>query len=424
MKCILDIKGRWIIDSRGTPTLEVDVILEDDVIGTASVPSGASRGKYEALELRDGEKEFFGKGVKKAIEIINDIVATELIGKDVFLQEEIDETLINADGTENKSKLGANTILAVSLACCRAASNAAGIPLYRYIGGMCATTLPVPFFNVINGGVHADTELDIQEFMIVPSGFSSFSQSIQAASEIIHALKSRLKKKGYSTAVGDEGGFAPNMKTPEEALDVLMDAVKEAGYKIGEEVYLAMDVAASHLFEDGVYHLRGVGKSLDKEALLKYYTKLIKNYPIVSIEDPFSQDDWDGWSTFTKEVGEKIQVLGDDIFVTNPKRIKEGIQRNAANALLIKVNQIGTFTETKKAFLMAKEAGWESMISHRSGETEDTFIADLAVGLCVSQIKAGSLCRSERVAKYNRLLRIEEELGKAARFATPKWQKR
>lgn len=424
MKCILDIKARQILDSRGVPTLEVDVILEDDVMGTASVPSGASVGKYEAVELRDGERAFLGKGVQKAVRLVNDEVCTELIGKDVFAQEEIDRTLIELDGTENKGRLGANTTLAVSLACCRAAANALGLPLYRYIGGVCATTLPVPFLNVINGGAHADNDLDVQEFMLVPAGLPSFSEAIKAASEIIHALRTLLKKKGLLTAVGDEGGFAPQLRFPEEALDLLLDAVKEAGYKEGDEVFFALDIAASHLLEDGLYHFRGCGKSMDTESLLQYYLKLLKEYPILSIEDAFSQDDWEGWSMLTAEVGESVQIVGDDLFVTNPERVREGIRRKAANAVLIKTNQIGTFTETRRTFHCAREAGWECMISHRSGETEDTFIADLAVGLLCTQIKAGSLCRSERVAKYNRLLRIEEELGKAAHFAKIKWQRK
>ncbi len=419
MSKISKIKAREVLDSRGNPTIEVEVWLESGFFGRASIPSGASTGKHEALELRDKDSErYFGKGVQKAVFNVNEIIAPQLEGLESSRQVEIDQMLCELDGTENKSKLGANAILGVSLACARATAEEFGIPLFAYIGGVRARVLPVPFMNVINGGVHADNPLDFQEFMIVPWGGDSFSSALRMGAETYHSLKSVLKEKKLSVSVGDEGGFAPQIKSPEEALDYLIKAIEKAGYKPGEDVAIAMDVAASELYEgDGVYKLTGLGKKMDRNELLKYYETLVKNYPIILIEDPFSEDDPEGFKLIVETLGDKIQIVGDDIFVTNPKRIEWGIKERLANAVLIKLNQIGTLTETISAVELAYKYNWNCMISHRSGETEDTFIADLAVALNTGQIKTGAPARSERVAKFNQLLRIEEYLGSSAIFA-------
>jgi len=416
---ISSIKAREILDSRGNPTIEVEVWLESGFYGRASVPSGASTGKHEALELRDKDpKRYFGKGVQKAVFNVNEIIAPQLEGFESSKQAEIDMMLCELDGTENKSKLGANAILGVSLACARATAEEFGMPLFAYIGGLRARVLPVPFMNVINGGVHADNPLDFQEFMIAPWGAENFSSALRMGVETYQALKNVLKEKGLSVSVGDEGGFAPQIKSPEEALDYLIKAIEKAGYKPGEDVAIAMDVAASEFYEEnGIYNLSGLGKKMNREELLKYYEKLVKNYPIISIEDPFSEDDPEGFKLIKSHLGDKIQIVGDDIFVTNPKRIEWGIKEKLANAVLIKLNQIGTLTETISAVELAYKNNWKCMISHRSGETEDTFIADLAVALNTGQIKTGAPARSERVAKFNQLLRIEEYLGSSAIFA-------
>lgn len=414
---ISHVKAREILDSRGNPTIEVEVWLESGFFGRVAIPSGASTGKYEALELRDNEPQrYFGKGVQKAVFNVNEIIAPQIEGLESSKQVEIDRILCDLDGTENKSKLGANAILGVSLACAKATAEELGIPLFVYIGGLRARTLPVPFMNVINGGVHADNPLDFQEFMIVPWGAESFSHSLRMGVETYHALKKILKEKNLNTSVGDEGGFAPDIKSPESALDYLMKAIEKAGYKPGEDIAIAMDVAASELYEKGMYILKGLDKKMDREELLRFYEKLVNNYPIISIEDPFSEDDMEGFKLITQSLGDKIQIIGDDIFVTNPKKIKWGIEEKLANAVLIKPNQIGTLTETISAVELAYENGWNCMISHRSGETEDTFIVDLAVGLNTGQIKTGAPARSERVAKFNRLLRIEEYLDLSANF--------
>jgi enolase len=419
MSKISHIKAREILDSRGNPTIEVEVWLESGFYGRASIPSGASTGKHEALELRDKDpKRYFGKGVQKAVFNVNEIIAPQLEGFESSKQVEIDQMLCELDGTENKSKLGANAILGVSLACAKATAEEFGLPLFAYIGGLRARTLPVPFMNIINGGAHADNPLDFQEFMIVPWGGDSFSTALRMGAETYHSLKSLLKEKGLSTSIGDEGGFAPQIKSPEEALDFLVKAIEKAGYKPGEDIAIAMDVAPSELYEGkGIYNFSGLGKKMDREELLKYYEKLVKNYPIILIEDPFAEDDPEGFKLITKSLGNKIQIVGDDIFVTNPKRIEWGIKEKLANAVLIKLNQIGTLTETISAVELAYKNHWNCMISHRSGETEDTFIADLAVALNTGQIKTGAPARSERVAKFNQFLRIEEYLGSAAIFA-------
>ncbi|PMP68115.1 MAG: phosphopyruvate hydratase [Thermodesulfobacterium geofontis] len=419
MSKISHIRAREILDSRGNPTIEVEVWLESGFHGRASVPSGASTGKHEALELRDKDpKRYYGKGVQKAVFNVNEIIAPQLEGFESSKQVEIDQMLCELDGTENKSKLGANAILGVSLACARATAEEFGMPLFAYIGGLRARTLPVPFMNVINGGVHADNSLDFQEFMIVPWGGDSFFSALRMGAETYHALKSLLKEKNLGISVGDEGGFAPKIKSPEEALDYLVKAIEKAGYKPGEDIAIAMDVAASELYEGkGIYKLSGLGKKMNREELLKYYEKLVKNYPIISIEDPFSEDDPEGFKLITESLGDKIQIVGDDIFVTNPKKIEWGIKENLANAVLIKLNQIGTLTETISAVELAYKNNWNCMISHRSGETEDTFIADLAVALNTGQIKTGAPARGERVSKFNQLLRIEEYLGSSAIFA-------
>jgi len=418
MSQITDIYAREILDSRGNPTLEVEVFTEAGVMGRAAVPSGASTGEREALELRDGDKSrYLGKGVRKAVDNVNEIIAAEIAGMEVTDQIGIDQKMLDLDGTEYKSKLGANAILGVSLAVAKAAAEEAGLPLYQYIGGCNAKELPVPMMNIINGGAHADNNVDIQEFMIMPVGAASFAEALRMGAEIFHALKVVLKGKGYNTAVGDEGGFAPNLKSNEEALEVIMEAIKAAGYKPGEEVLLALDVASSELFKDGVYTLENEKDSKKTSAqLIDFYENLVNKYPIISIEDGMAENDWDGWKLMTDRLGKRIQIVGDDLFVTNPKILKEGIQKGIANSILIKLNQIGSLTETLDAIEMAKRAGYTCVISHRSGETEDTTLADLAVAVNAGQIKTGSLCRTDRVAKYNQLLRIEDELDATAIF--------
>jgi len=418
MSAIIYIWGRQILDSRGNPTVEVEVGLESGVVATAAVPSGASTGSREALELRDGEQSWHGKGVTKAVENINEIIAPELEGLESLDQMYIDQIMLEIDGTDNKSKLGANAILGVSMAVARASAEELGVPLFAYLGGVNAHILPVPLMNVINGGAHADNNLEIQEFMIVPAGFDSFSAAYQAGSEIYHTLKKILKERGLSTAVGDEGGFAPNLKTHAEALEILVEAIEKTGYKPGEQVFLAIDAAASEFFKDGKYQFEG--KSRTSGEMIEYYKGLIDKFPIVSIEDGLAEGDWEGWAKMRAELGDRIQLVGDDIFVTNPKMIARGIEENVANAVLIKLNQIGTVTETLQAVEMAHRAGWNTVISHRSGETADTFIADLAVAVNSGQIKTGAPCRIERVEKYNQLLRIEEFLDEVAEFPEPK----
>lgn len=415
MSTIYEVYAREIFDSRGNPTLEVEVVLESGVVGRAMVPSGASTGEREALELRDGEKDrFLGKGVLNAMNNVNEIIAPKLEGQEVTEQTYIDNMLIELDGTENKSKLGANAILGVSMAVARAAANFLDLPLYRYLGGVRARELPVPQMNVINGGAHAQNPLDVQEFMIVPAGFDFYKDALRCGIEVFHALKDVLKSKGLTTGVGDEGGFAPQISSTRDALDMLLTATEKAGYKAGEDVLLALDTAASELYKDGKYSIEG--KTLSSAEFVAFYEGLIKDYPIVSIEDGLAQNDWDGWKLLTDTCGSKIQIVGDDIFVTNPKILMEGISKGIANSVLIKLNQIGTVTETMTTIEMAKRAGYTCVISHRSGETEDAFIADLAVAVNAGQIKTGSASRSERIAKYNQLLRIEDELGDVAVF--------
>jgi enolase len=414
LPAILDVIGREVLDSRGNPTVEAEVYLEDGSSGKAIVPSGASTGSREALELRDkDEKRYKGKGVIQAVKNINEIIAPELIGLESFDQYLIDKTMLEIDGTENKSRLGANAILAVSLAVARASANSLGIPLYSYLGGIQARELPVPLMNVINGGKHADNPLDFQEYMIVPLG-PSFKESLRWAVEVFHTLKSILKSKNLNTNVGDEGGFAPYIETNEEPLSILVDAIKKAGFEPGKDIALALDPAASEFYEDKKYVLKAEGKSLSSDEMISFLEYLIEKYPIVSIEDGLSEEDWDGWQKLTEKLGKKIQLVGDDIFVTNPKILAEGIEKGIANAILIKVNQIGTLTETFDTIRLAQQSGYKTVISHRSGETEDTFIADLAVAVNSGQIKTGSASRTDRIAKYNQLLRIEEELGEGA----------
>ena len=411
MSMIEEIIGRQILDSRGNPTVEVDVRLSSGVVGRAAVPSGASTGELEALELRDGDKDvYLGKSVHKALENIREHIAPELVGLDARDQTGIDRLMLALDGTENKGKLGANAILGVSLAVARAASEITELPLYRYIGGTSARELPVPMMNILNGGAHADNNLDIQEFMIMPVGASSFGEGLRASVEVFHALKGVLKSKGLSTSVGDEGGFAPNLETNAQALDLILEAITAAGYSAGKDFVLALDVASSEFYKDGVYDLVGEGKKFTAAEMVAYYADLVARYPIQSIEDGMAENDWDGWKLLTKELGSKIQLVGDDLFVTNPKILARGIKEGVANAILIKLNQIGTLTETLEAIQMAQRAGYKCIISHRSGETEDTTIADLAVATNAGQIKTGSACRTDRIAKYNQLLRIEEEL--------------
>lgn len=420
MSEIIDIQGREILDSRGTPTVEVDVALDDGSFGRAAVPSGASTGVHEAVELRDGDKSRFnGKGVLKAVEAVNTVLYDAVIGLDAAEQIEIDRTMIAADGTENKGKLGANAILGVSLAIAKAAAESAALPLYRYIGGTLAHVLPVPMMNILNGGKHADNPIDIQEFMIMPVGASSCREAIRMGAEVFQALKSNLKKAGMNTNVGDEGGFAPNIGSAKEALTFIVEAIKTAGYKPGEDVVLALDAASSEFYDesDKKYHLNGEGKVLSSAELVQYYAQLVSEFPIMSLEDGMAEDDWEGWDLLTKTLGSKIQLVGDDLFVTNTKRLKMGIERKVANSILVKVNQIGSLTETLEAVDMAHRAGYTAVLSHRSGETEDATIADIAVATGCGQIKTGSLSRSDRLAKYNQLIRIEEELGDTAVYA-------
>ena len=415
MSAIAEIRGREVFDSRGNPTVEAEVILESGAVGWAMVPSGASTGKSEALELRDGdESRFFGKGVLRAVDNINHEIAKRLKGMEADNQREIDLSLIDLDGTPNKSRLGANAILAVSLAVARAMANELGISLYEYIGGKFAGRLPVPLMNLINGGVHADNELDIQEFMIVPVCGGSFREALRAGVEVFHTLKSILKSKGLSINVGDEGGFAPQLSSTKQVLDLLISAIEKAGYKPGEEVFLALDCASSEFYSEGVYRLEG--KSMRLYDMIKFYEDLITEYPIFSIEDPLSEEDWEGWKELTSAFGKRVQLVGDDLFTTNPHLLRRGIEEGVANAILIKLNQIGTLTETLETIQIAKDAGYRTVISHRSGETEDPFIAHLAVGTNAGQIKTGSTSRSDRMAKYNELLRIEEELDYGAEF--------
>lgn len=411
------ILAREVLDSRGNPTIEVEVFLADGTTGRAMVPSGASTGAFEAVELRDGDKgRYLGKGVQTAVENVEEIIAPELIGLNVMDQVAIDQIMIELDGTPNKGKLGANAILGVSLACAHAAANYLGLPLYRYVGGVAATNLPVPMMNILNGGAHADNNVDIQEFMVMPVGAESFTEALRMGAEVFHSLKAVLKGRGLNTAVGDEGGFAPNLQSNEEAIQVIIEAIEKAGYKPGVDACIALDVAATELFKDGKYHLEGEGKVLDTDEMVAYYKDLVDKYPIISIEDALSEDEWDGWKKLTEALGDKVQLVGDDLFVTNTERLETGIERNIANSILIKVNQIGTLTETLNAIEMAKRAGYTAVISHRSGETEDTTIADLAVATNAGQIKTGAPSRTDRVAKYNQLLRIEEELDFTAQY--------
>lgn len=409
MSRILDVYAREILDSRGTPTIEVEVILESGVVGRAAVPSGASTGVHEAVELRDGDKaRYMGKGVLQAVQNVNQIIAEEIVGFSVFEQVEIDEAMIELDGTPNKGNLGANAILGVSMAVAKAAAEELGMPLYKYLGGISARELPVPMMNILNGGEHADNNVDIQEFMILPVGAPSFKEALRMGSEVYHNLKSVLKAKGLSTAVGDEGGFAPDLKSNEEALQIIMEAIEKAGYKAGEDILLGMDVASTELYKDGKYHLDG--KAITSTELIEYYAGLVEKYPIISIEDGMSEDDWEGWKALTERLGKKIQLVGDDLFVTNTARLAQGIEKGIGNSILVKVNQIGTLTETFATIEMAKRAGYTCVVSHRSGETEDATIADIAVAVNAGQIKTGAPARTDRVAKYNQLLRIEDEL--------------
>ena len=412
MSEIVGVNAREILDSRGNPTVEVDIVLESGAYGRAAVPSGASTGQREALELRDKEKRFSGKGVRKAVKNVQEKIAPKVIGIEAGRQVYIDDLMIRLDATKNKGKLGANAILGVSLAIAKAAAMESDLPLYRYIGGVGASELPVPMMNILNGGEHADNNLDIQEFMVMPAGASCFSEALRMGTEIFHSLKGLLKSKGLSISVGDEGGFAPDLGSNEEAIVLIMDAIKKAGYKAGKDVFIALDVAASELYSKGKY--RFDGKDVDSGRLIDFYAGLIEKYPVISIEDGLSENDWKGWEAMTSEIGEKVQIVGDDIFVTNKEIFSKGIEKGIGNSILIKLNQIGTLTETLEAIEMAKRAGYTAVVSHRSGETEDTTIADLAVAMNTGQIKTGSLSRTDRVVKYNRLLRIEEELGESA----------
>jgi enolase len=417
MTAIIDITGREILDSRGNPTVEVDVRLEDGSFGRAAVPSGASTGAHEAVELRDGGKRYGGKGVEKAVAAVNGELFEALCGMEAEDQVRIDAAMIALDGTPNKARLGANAILGISLAVAKAAAAAANLPLYRYVGGAKAQILPVPMMNIVNGGAHADNPIDFQEFMIMPVGASSFREGLRMGAEIFHTLKKALHDAGHNTNVGDEGGFAPNLKSPDEALGFISKAVEKAGYKLGEEIFFALDPASTEFFKKGKYELEGEGKSLSSDQMVKVYADLCTRYPIISIEDGMAEDDWDGWKALTDAIGKKVQLVGDDLFVTNPKRLKMGIDRATANAILVKVNQIGSLTETLEAVEMAHRAAYKAVMSHRSGETEDSTIADLAVATNCGQIKTGSLARSDRLAKYNQLLRIEEQLGDAGIYA-------
>ncbi|HFD2044099.1 TPA: phosphopyruvate hydratase [Clostridium perfringens] len=414
---IIDVVARQILDSRCFPTVEVEVYLEDGTVGRAAVPSGASTGIYEAVELRDGDKDkYLGKGVEKAVANVNDTIAEEIIGLNVLDQAYIDKTLIELDGTKNKGKLGANAILGVSLAVAQAASNYLGMPLYQYIGGVNAKVLPVPMMNIINGGSHADNSVDIQEFMIMPVGFDCFERAVRACAEVYHALKKTLNSKGYSTGVGDEGGFAPNLKSNAEAIEVILEAIEKAGYEPGKEFFIAIDAASSEYYKDGKYVLEHEGKTLTAAEMVDFFEDWVNKYPIISIEDGMAEEDWEGWKLMTERLGKKVQLVGDDLFVTNTERLKTGIEKGIANSILIKLNQIGTLTETLNAIEMANRAGYTAVVSHRSGETEDTTIADLVVAVNAGQIKTGAPARSERVAKYNQLIRINEELGEVAEY--------
>jgi enolase len=418
MTAILDIVGREILDSRGNPTVEVDVTLEDGSMGRAAVPSGASTGAHEAVELRDGDKKrYLGKGVLKAVEAVNTEIFDALRGMDAEDQRRIDDALITLDGTRNKKRIGANAILGVSLAVAKAAADAAALPLYRYVGGTNARVLPVPMMNIINGGAHADNPIDIQEFMIMPVGAPSCAEAIRTGAEVFHTLKKKLSEAGHGTNVGDEGGFAPNLKSADEALGFIMKSIEAAGYKPGKDVMLALDCAATEYFKSGKYHLEGEGKTLSPEQNAKYLADLVARYPIISIEDGMSEDDWDGWKALTDLIGKKCQLVGDDLFVTNTARLSDGIKKATANSILVKVNQIGSLSETLDAVDMAHRAGYTAVMSHRSGETEDATIADLAVATNCGQIKTGSLSRSDRLAKYNQLIRIEQDLGDTAQYA-------
>ena len=424
MSIIIEVHGRQIFDSRGNPTVEVDVITENGIMGRAAVPSGASTGEHEVVELRDGGKTYMGKGVSKAVENVNQILAEELIGISVFDQNKIDQMMIDLDGTPNKSKLGANAILGISLAAAKAASNELGLPLYRYIGGVSAYTLPVPMMNIINGGSHSDAPIAFQEFMVMPIGANSFTHAMQIGSEIFHHLKKVLQSRGLSTAVGDEGGFAPTLDGTEDALETIIMAIKNAGYMVGDEVKIALDCAAAEFYKDGVYDYtkfegeKGVKRTSEEQA--QYLAELTEKYPIISIEDGMDENDWEGWKALTEKAGDRVQLVGDDLFVTNVTRLSRGIEEDIANSILIKVNQIGTLSETIAAVRMAHRAGYTAVMSHRSGETEDNTIADLAVALSTGQIKTGSASRSDRMAKYNQLLRIEEELGPSAFYPQDK----
>ncbi len=417
MTVIETIVAREILDSRGNPTVEVDVHLLDGSVGRAAVPSGASTGAFEAVELRDGDKDrYLGRGVRQAVHNVQHVIAPELIGMDAADQAALDARMLELDGTANKGKLGANAILGVSLAAAKAVAVSLDMPLYRYVGGVAARELPVPMMNILNGGAHADNNVDIQEFMIMPVGAETFSDGLRMGAEVFHHLKAVLQAKGLSTAVGDEGGFAPDLPSNKAALDVIMEAIQRAGYRPGDDVVLALDVASTELFKDGRYTLAGEGVEYDTDGMIRFYTDIVNAYPVVSIEDPLSEDEWDAWRALTAELGHKVQLVGDDLFVTNPERLGRGIDEKTANSILVKVNQIGTLTETMEAVAKAHKAGYTAVMSHRSGETEDTTIADLAVALNTGQIKTGAPSRSDRVAKYNRLLRIEEELGAAAYY--------
>jgi len=416
---IEEVHAREVLDSRGNPTVQVEVMLTGGGYGRALVPSGASTGTHEALELRDGGERYGGKGVMKAVDNIRGVIGPQIIGIDALDQEGLDRFLIELDGTENKKELGANAILGVSLAAAHACADGYGLPLYRYLGGLNAHLLPTPLMNVVNGGEHADNNLDIQEFMIVPLNFTTFSEALRAGAETFHALKKVLSAAGLNTAVGDEGGFAPNLESNEQALQVISEAIEKAGYTPGTDIFFALDAAASEFYSDGVYKLAGDGRELSGEEMVGYYDDLVDKYPILSIEDGHAEDDWDGWKLMTEKLGDRIQIVGDDLFVTNLTRLERGLTEGSANSILIKLNQIGSLTETMEAITRSQRAGWSAVISHRSGETEDVTIADLAVSAGTGQIKTGSLCRSERIAKYNRLLYIEEELGSAAKYGSP-----
>lgn len=417
MSAIIDVFAREVLDSRGNPTVEVEVVLEDGTMGRAIVPSGASTGAHEAVELRDGDQaRYLGKGVLQAVENVNEIIAPEVVGMDATRQVEIDQLMIELDGTPNKGKLGANGILGVSLAVARAAANYLDLPLYQYIGGVNARELPVPMMNILNGGQHADNNVDIQEFMIVPVGADSVAEAIRMGVEVYHRLKKVLGQKGLATSVGDEGGFAPNLPSNEAALDVIMEAIKAAGYVPGKDIHLALDVAATELYKDGYYHLESSGQKLSSAEMVDFYIQLADTYPLISLEDGLAEDDWEGWKLLTDKLGHRVQLVGDDLFVTNPERLSRGIETGVCNSVLVKVNQIGTLTETLQTIEMAKEAGYTCVISHRSGETEDSTIADIAVATNAGQIKTGAPARTDRVAKYNQLMRIEEELDNMARY--------